>query len=281
MTSTVAIINWNSGRFLRPCIESLLATSTSAELLVVDNASHDTSLESIERFKNRVHIVQNSVNRGFAAAVNQAFQATSSSYVLILNPDLRVTPGAVQQLEEFMENHPRVAAVGGYVGDKYMPKRLPSATALVRENFGFPARGAVAEGRSQNPVSVEQPAAAALMVRRDAYEEVGGFDEQFFPAWYEDVDFCRRLKDKGWEIYYARNAEFVHEGGYSADTMGSQQFLRSYYANQLRYARKHFGLWGAFAVRASIVIGMFGRMIGRPKQAVAYGKLFLRSLKGM
>jgi len=281
MTSTVAIINWNSGRFLRPCIESLLATSTSAELLVVDNASHDTSLESIERFKNRVHIVQNSVNRGFAAAVNQAFQATSSSYVLILNPDLRVTPGAVQQLEEFMENHPRVAAVGGYVGDKYMPKRLPSATALVRENFGFPAGGAVAEGRPQNPVSVEQPAAAALMVRRDAYEEVGGFDEQFFPAWYEDVDFCRRLKDKGWEIYFARNAEFVHEGGYSADTMGSQQFLRSYYANQLRYARKHFGLWGAFAVRASIVIGMFGRMIGRPKQAVAYGKLFLRSLKGM
>src|SRR4029078_6585722 len=107
MTSTVAIINWNSGRFLRPCIESLLATSTSAELLVVDNASQDTSLESIERFKNRGHFVQNSVNRGFAAAVNQAFQATSSSYVLILNPDLRVTPGAVQQLEEFMENHPR------------------------------------------------------------------------------------------------------------------------------------------------------------------------------
>src|SRR4030095_13094409 len=183
-------------------------------------------------------------------------------------------------LEEFLDDHPRVGAIGGYVGDKYLPKRLPSAMAFVRENFGWRER-LEAGDPSHNPVPVEQPAAAALMVRRDAYEEVGGFDEQFFPAWYEDVDFCRRLKDNGCEIYFARNAEFVHEGGYSADTMGSQQFLRSYYANQLRYARKHFGLWGAFAVRASIVIGMFGRMIGRPKQAVAYGKLFLRSLKGM
>jgi len=292
MTSTVAIINWNSGRYLRPCIESLVATTTSAELLVVDNASEDGSLESIEGFRNRVDVVRNSVNRGFAAAVNQAFQVTSSSYVLILNPDLRAMPGAIRILEEFLDDHPRVGAIGGYVGDKYLPKRLPSALSFVRENLGFrdsvpltkeDNRGAKrpAGGRSQNPVEVEQPAAAALMVLRDAYDEVGGFDEQFFPAWYEDVDFCRRLRDSGWGIYFARNAEFLHEGGYSADAMGTHRFLHSYYSNQLRYARKHFGLWGAFAVRASIVIGMFGRMIGRPKQAVAYGKLFLRSLKGM
>src|SRR5213594_2266484 len=87
MTSTVAIINWNSGRLLRPCVESLLATTTGSEILVVDNASEDASLESVRGFQNRVHFVRNSVNRGFAAAVNQAFHATSSSYVLVLNPD--------------------------------------------------------------------------------------------------------------------------------------------------------------------------------------------------
>src|SRR5215470_11468873 len=137
MTSTVAIINWNSGHFLRACVESLLATTTSAEILVIDNASEDASLELVDGFRNRVDIVRNSVNRGFAAAVNQAFEVTSSSYVLVLNPDVRVMPGAAQILEDFMEAHPRTGAIGGYVGDKYLPKELPTVGALVRENLGF------------------------------------------------------------------------------------------------------------------------------------------------
>ena len=284
MTSTVAIINWNSGRWLRPCVESILATTTTAEILVIDNASEDSSLESIQGFRNRVNLVQNSVNRGFAAAVNQAFRATSTQYVLILNPDVRAMPGAVQLLEDFLDARPRVAAVGGHVGDRYLPKTLPSIKTLVRENLGFRAVVAAYDRRSQGapqPLPVEQPAAAALMVRRDAYDDIGGFDEQFYPAWYEDVDFCQRLKEKGWEVYFAPKAEFLHEGGYSVEAMGASDFLRSYYSNQLRYARKHFGTFGTAAVRASIAAGMIGRMIGRPTQAARYGKTFIGALLGM
>ncbi len=284
MTSTVAIINWNSGRWLRPCIESLLATTTRAEIMVVDNASEDGSLESVQGFQNRVHFVRNSVNRGFAAAVNQAFQTTTSPYVLILNPDVRAMPGAIQLLEEFLEAHSRAAAVGGYVGEKYLPKGLPTVISLVRENVGIPllarrggreAAGVVAH----NAIQVDQAAAAALMIRRDAYDEVGGFDEQFYPAWYEDVDFCLRLKASGWEVYFAPDAKFLHEGGYSADAMGSQDFLHSYYGNQLRYAKKHFSATGAVAVRVSIAAGMIGRMIGKPRQAAAYGNALIGALK--
>src|SRR5262245_61696317 len=194
MTSTVAIINWNSGRLLRPCVESLLATTTTAEILVIDNASDDASLESIEGFRNRVNFVRNSVNRGFAAAVNQAFHTTSTPYVLILNPDVRALPGAVKLLQDFLDGNPQVAAAGGHVGDRYLPKPLPSITTLIRENLGIPAVGAVydrpASSGNKPPQQVDQPAAAALMIRRDAYDDVGDFDEQFFPAWYEDVDFC-------------------------------------------------------------------------------------------
>jgi len=106
MASVVAIINWNSGNWLRTCIESLLATAPSAEILVVDNASEDASLELIGAFRKRVNFIRNKVNRGFAAAVNQAFQATSAPYVLVLNPDIRVTPAAVVILEDFMNAHP-------------------------------------------------------------------------------------------------------------------------------------------------------------------------------
>jgi GT2 family glycosyltransferase len=279
MTSTVAIINWNSGRLLRPCIESLLATTTGSEILIVDNASEDASLESVQGFQNRVHFVRNSVNRGFAAAVNQAFQATSSSYVLILNPDVRVTPGAVQTLRDFIDAHPRAAAVGGHVGEKYLPKPFPTPRTLMCENLGIPVSredGVVAHA----VIQVDQPAAAALMVRRDAFDEVGGFDEQFYPAWYEDVDFCRRVKEKGWELYFASDAKFLHEGGYSAARMGAEDFLRSYYRNQLRYARKHFGVMSVAAVRASIAAGMVGRMIARPNKAAAYSKALIAIVRG-
>src|SRR5215475_10741739 len=102
MTSTIAVINWNSGTLLRTCIDSLLATTKGAEILVIDNASTDDSLDSVDGFRNRVDFIRNSVNRGFAAAVNQAFQTTSSTYVLILNPDIQVLPGAIQILENFM-----------------------------------------------------------------------------------------------------------------------------------------------------------------------------------
>src|SRR5262249_14378353 len=98
--------------------------------------------------------------------------------------------------------------------------------------------------------------------------------------WYEDVDFCQRLKAHGWDVYFAPNAEFVHEGGYSADALGPENFTRAYYSNQVRYARKHFGAMGGVVVRASIAAGMIGRIIGRPKRVAAYGKVFIGALKG-
>jgi GT2 family glycosyltransferase len=116
------------------------------------------------------------------------------------------------------------------------------------------------------------------MIRRAAFEEVGGFDEQFYPAWYEDVDFCRRLTDAGWEIYYAPSAEFLHEGGYSAGALGVEKFAEAYYTNQLRYARKHLGRTGSAAIRVSMAAGMIARMIGKPKAAAAYGKVLIGAL---
>jgi GT2 family glycosyltransferase len=291
MSTAIAVINWNSGPLLRGCIESLLATTTNADIVIIDNASTDTSLELAEEFRNRVDVIRNTVNRGFAAAVNQAFQTSSSSYVLVLNPDVAALPGSVQMLKDFMDSHPRAGAAGGYVGDKYPPRRFPSARTMILENLGIRLLTVTAlyqrrqSGGHRPPlqskaIPVDQPAAAALMIRRDAYEEVEGFDEQFFPAWYEDVDFCRRVKARGWEVFFLPAAEFLHEGGYSAAALGSEHFVRAYYGNQLRYAQKHFGSMSNLAIRISIAAGMIGRMIGKPRQARAYGRALLGALKG-
>ena len=280
MSTTIAVIKWNSGNLLRACVDSLLATTRNAEIVVIDNASTDESVEFAEDLRNRVDFIRNSVNRGFAGAINQAFQTGTSSYVLVLNPDVTALPGSVQMLEDFMDRHPRAGAVGAYVGDKYLPRQFPSAGTLVLENLGLGRAAHSAPSRQPEAISVDQPAAAALMIRRDAYEEVEGFDERFFPAWYEDVDFCRRIKAKGWEIFFMSAAEFPHAGGYSAAALGSERFVRAYYQNQLRYAHKHFGPIGSFATRLSIAAGMIGRMLGRPRHAAAYGRALLGALKG-
>ena len=275
MTTSVAIVNWNSGGLLRSCVQSVLTTAPDAEVIVIDNASKDNSVELIAEFRDRVDIVQNSVNRGFAGAVNQAFQQSSAPYVLILNPDVRVTPGAIELLESFMNGNPQTGAAGGYVNDKYLPRDFPTATAVARENLGFRKN----QSYGHAPVPVDQPAAAALMVRRDAYDQVGGFDEQFFPAWYEDVDFCQRLKAQGWAIYFVPEAKFQHDGGYTAELLGARAFAEAYYRNQLRYAKKHFARTGRLSVRASIAAGMIARLIARPANARAYAGV-LRGVLG-
>ena len=233
-------------------------------------------MEMIQGFRNRVNVISNSVNRGFAAAINQAFQTTDTPYVLVMNPDVRVLPGAVSILEEFMNAHPKAGAAGGHANEKYLPKQFPTVGTLVRENVGLQK---IAPLQAKEPTQVEQPAAAAMIIRRDAYESVGGFDERFYPAWYEDVDFCVRLRKKNWEIYFVPTAKFLHEGGYSADALGSEKFANAYYGNQMRYAQKHFGSAGSAAVRVSIAAGMIGRMLARPKQAAAYAKVLAGLMK--
>jgi hypothetical protein len=113
-----------------------------------------------------------------------------------------------------------------------------------------------------------------MMIRRDAFDQIGGFDERFYPAWYEDVDFCSRLDRAGWEIYFIPDAVFIHEGGYSADALGAGAFLQAYYRNQLRYAQKHLRIGGQWAVRLSIAAGMLARIAAQPRKASAYAGAF-------
>jgi GT2 family glycosyltransferase len=122
---------------------------------------------------------------------------------------------------------------------------------------------------------VEQPAAACLMVRRRAFDAVGGMDERFFPAWFEDVDLCRRLRQAGWQIVLVPDAPFPHQGGEAKRTLGLRDFSRAWYANMRRYFEKHHGRASAAVLRALIVMGMIERaaiasLAGRPREARSF-----------
>ena len=247
---------------------SIQSTSDVADIVVVDNASTDRSLETASGFGNRVQLLRNASNLGFAGGVNQAFSATSAPLVLILNPDVGVTPGVVEKMRSFLETHPNAAAIGGHVGERYLPRRLPTAGSLIRENLGL---GKHSDKESlTEPYEIEQAAAAALMIRRVAYEQVGGFDTRFYPAWYEDVDFCMQLKSAGWKIYFDPAARFLHEGGYSAKALGASAFAAAYYRNQLRYVAKHMNGTSRVAIRLAMATGMVVRTLAAPARAGAY-----------
>ena len=271
MSVAAVIVNWNSGSRLGRCVESL--DFNVQEIVVVDNASEDGSMADIARFRGRVQFIRNSGNRGFAAAVNQGFAATTAPFVLVLNPDIEASAVSIDSLRSFLEAHSHAGAVGGYVNDRYLPRRLATPWTVIRENLGLPERSRTLDG-----TEVEQTAAAALLVRRKAYLDVGGFDERFYPAWYEDVDFCRRLKAANWQVHFLAGSKFMHEGGYTAKVLGPQAFATAYYHNQIRYIEKHFGAAASVAVRASLLVGMLVRSLAQPSRAGAYSKVIAGAL---
>jgi GT2 family glycosyltransferase len=268
----VVIVNWNAGSMLGASVRSLLSTS-DAEIVIVDNASTDGSLDDVNGAGGRIHVVRNSRNVGFAGGVNRGFEETRTPYVLILNPDVRATPGAIDALKSVLDSNPRAGAVGGFVNNRYLPRRFPTRVSLVRENLGLARRRG---NKASELARVDQPAGSALMVRREAFEAVGGFDEQFYPAWFEDVDFSKALAASGWEAWFEPAASFDHDGGYSLETMGTERFMAAYYTNQLRYVRKHLGEGLVPVLKAALLVGVVVRSLLRPRQFGGYWRGLLQ-----
>jgi GT2 family glycosyltransferase len=260
MDLSVAVVNWNSGAYLGRLLDCLAPLLPEVErVIVVDNASADDSVG-----EKRLGVVYRLLgeNRGFAAAANLAIADCSSSFVLLLNPDIRVSAETVRELQSRVERQPRVAiGCPALIGEEGATQRsfqirpLPSlwsafADAVFLDEIpkrlrrrARPQAGDRADETSGGDgVKVEQPAAAFWLLRRAAWEELGGFDESFAPAWFEDVDFCRRLAARGWEAKLFQDLKAVHRGGVSLDVLPYADFIRLYYGNLLKYFRKHHPL---------------------------------------
>jgi GT2 family glycosyltransferase len=274
-TVSALVVCWNNRDFLGRCLESL---PPGTETIVVDNASTDGSADFVAEKFPAVRLIRLEQNVGFGAGVNRAAAGATGTYLLLLNPDAEATPKAVERLVEFLDEHVTCGAATG---------RLLSMTEDWQRGLNvrrLPTFGGVAADLllmrqiwPRNPISrraegadiddtaahaVEQPAATCLMVRRRAFDEVGGMDEQFFPVWFEDADFCRRLLEEGWTIFFVPRANFRHLGGSSVGTLDKTQTARVYYENLERYMAKHHGALGRAATRALVLCGMGLRAVG-------------------
>lgn len=276
---SVLIVTWNSERWIESCLRSLPAACTGLtyEVIVHDNASTDGTLQRVTPGAARV--IRSSSNEGFAGATNRSIRESRGRYVFLLNPDCELEPGALTTLAAFLDANPNAAAAAPALVDEsggsqryFQLRRLPTFRALAAEalliNKLFPRNRATShyrygdlEGELSGPERVEQPAAAALLIRRPVFDEIGPFDERFTPAWFEDVDYCRRLRGAGKELFVVPAAVARHHGGASLAHMTYAGFIDVWYRNMWLYARKWFSRGEAEALRWAVIAGMLLRCV--------------------
>jgi N-acetylglucosaminyl-diphospho-decaprenol L-rhamnosyltransferase len=266
---SILIVNWNGKEILRNLLASIDSArgDSRVQTIVVDNASADGSADLVATEFPWAILQRNTQNVGFARGNNQAARAATAPLLLLLNNDTVVRAGALQMLTEFMNGHPDVVAVGPkLIGADGKPQRsgrnLPTVAALLNSIqflkwtglFGSAYRRYRHEGFDpEKEGMVGQLAAAALVIRRDCFERVGGFDEGFGFG-VEDVDLCRRLGPLG-KIYYLPTAEIEHLGRVSSHA--NRGFVyRNYECGWARYLAKHHGHSAALLYKALVTLDM-------------------------
>jgi N-acetylglucosaminyl-diphospho-decaprenol L-rhamnosyltransferase len=272
---TIIIVSHNSGSCIAACLQAL-APLTQWKIVLVDNNSTDDTVRQARAVPLEVHTLINSHNAGFAGAVNQAAKVAEGDVFLILNPDTIARSGSLDKLAEGLRADGVGAAGGLLLNDAGLPqkgftvRRFPTLGAMLAEvllvNRVWPGnpwnmRYRCLDLDYGNAQEVDQPAGACLAVKRQAWDELNGFDEGFFPVWFEDVDFCRRLRSAGWKAVYCPDAIFSHAGGHSVSKLAFRERQSYWYKNLIRYFAKHYSRVQVSALRAGITAGLLLRAL--------------------
>jgi N-acetylglucosaminyl-diphospho-decaprenol L-rhamnosyltransferase len=275
--ASVVYVSWHDTNVLVRSLRQLAAVADAddaLEVIVAVNEAGPEVLAAIEAAWPGARVIANPENLGFGPACNQAAAVAAGEILLFLNPDTLARPGAIEEVRRAFDARPdavavapRLVDVGPMCGEDqehFQLRRLPTLRADLRElllidrlaphNRWHRHHRYLDEDR-ERPIEVGQAAAAALAVRREAFEAIGGFDERFWPAYWEDVDLCARLLQRGTIVYWP-SARVAHVGGGATAVLGGRRFRVMYYRNALRYRQKHYSRTARLAYRALLAVGM-------------------------
>lgn len=247
------IPTWNQRNLLTECISSIIYNDTTKytthEIIVIDNASTDGSAKHIKVNFHDIILIQNTINLGYAKAINQGVRISKGNFIFLLNNDIKLLDNATEKLLSFFDLHPDAGAVAPllYYPDGRLQlscRRFPTPHSLLLEFLGIKGIGSfkrwklTLEEHLRGGI-VPQPMASALMIRRDCWEAVGPMDERF-PIFFNDVDWCYRLyKHTNYKIYLYPEAKAIHNHGASTNLLGQRKKIE-FYRGLWRFYRKHF-----------------------------------------
>ncbi len=275
---SIVIVSWNVRELLQVCLESIAVgpvqpgegahgDTPHIEVIVVDSASRDGSPEAVRDYFPWVTVIEPGSNVGFARGNNIGLQASRGRYILLLNPDTKLLDDALVQLIRHMDAHPEAGAVGPQLLNddgsvQSSRRRFPTLATAFFESTWFQSLGPRRvlnryywlDRDDSETLQVDWVTGAAVMVRREVIEQVGGLDEGFF-MYSEELDWQRRIKAAGWEVVYFPEAKIVHYGGKSSEQVVSQRDIH-FHTSKIRYFRKYHG-WMAAVVLWLFLLGNY------------------------
>jgi N-acetylglucosaminyl-diphospho-decaprenol L-rhamnosyltransferase len=288
---TVSIVHASRPELTLDCLESLhedAGRRRAIEIVVLDNATGDDLISSVRKRFPDVRILEQSHKAGFGANQNTIVRATSGRYVFVLNPDTRVLPGAIDALANYLDAHPQVAVAGplirGFDGKQQGSAwRLMSIPVQLVWALTLGQLGAVVS-RGSRPKRVGAVSGSAMLLRRDAFDVAGGFDERYF-MFGEEADLARRLERLGLELHYVPSAEVLHHGQASTGAVPERQVNETWRSLDLYLSRYHSpsaaralrwltGLGYALAVPAALARSV---VTGRERESARLYRLHVRN----
>ena len=267
------IVNYNADKKLLYCVSKVFQSQSIVELIIIDNASTDNSLALVQRKfsdEGRLKIQRNPSNVGFSVACNQAVNIASGDYFLFLNPDCILGGDTTNFLLKAYNQYPS----GGMSGPQLLNpdnseqsgsrRRIPTLQLalmrVIRRSIGFDQNN---EPVPEKIIEVEAISGACMLVSREAYEDVGGFDEGYF-LHCEDLDLCMRFREKGWKILFVPDAKVTHYAGTCSKNRylfvewnkhkGMLRFYRKFYRKKYPlplYWLVSMGVWGRYGLLAA------------------------------
>lgn len=285
MDLSIIVVNWNTKELLSKCLKLVYDTVTSLEfeLFVVDNASQDGSAVMVKELFPQALLIENGENVGFSRANNQAIKESSGRYILLLNTDTFVTKGTIEQMVAFMDAHPETGAAGCrlYFPNGQLQLSCSSFPTLFTEfclatslDKLFPSSPFFGRYRMNywdfNDVrEVDVVLGAFMIIRRRVIEQVGLLDETFF-MYSEEVDWCYRIKEGGWKIYYVPYAEATHIWGGSVEQIKADMFVEMY-RSRIAFFQKYYGWISVLGLKLLLAGACIARLVSLPVRYVLGG----------
>jgi GT2 family glycosyltransferase len=258
-TVSIVIVSYNSEDFIGKCITSVLKhLPIDGEVIVLDNASTDETVKVLEKFGSKIKLIKSKENLGFGRGNNRAVKEASGDYLFLLNPDTELKSNSFNELINFYETTenvgimaPKLVLENGEIQESV--KKSPSLIGAFKE-YIIGVKNAYQQyaPTSKEPIEVDMIYGAAWLIKKDLFNELYGFDERFF-MYYEDADFCKRLRRKGFKIYYYPGVSIKH-------LVGGTKSNQDKYKLNLDSAKKYHGTIGAFILQ---IIFLSGRVISR------------------
>ena len=273
MNVSVIIVNYNGLKFTQDAVASVLRFSPQSEVIVVDNCSSGGDVEKLSKGFPQITLISSNENVGFGAGNNCGAKVAKGDFLFLLNNDAFLIEDTPALLASFLDRNPNVAACGPKllypdgafqlsfgldpsILNEWVVRRMQRRVRRRDRSYGL-----FLERKYANR-NVDWVTGAALMVRKDVFHKVGGFDETFF-LYFEEADLCRRIRKLGFEIRYVPTTTVFHYLGGAAQVAGDK-FSHEYRKSQVYYYRKHLSVLSVLFLR---VYSLFGRMKRRSKDS--------------